>query len=141
MILRHITLKKHLKSIVEMDCLLPTNQPRRSDHGYISFEKYNGNDYLLKPFVIEKKVELEDVFPLLFDGEKIMNDGINIVDLFENGGKMTKEELNPQFFESPLTMIEFAQIGDYRFIKGTLSLKYLLPESKEALTKMMNELK
>lgn len=124
LILRHITQKKHLKSIFE-DGFLDAEKTLRNfgeDSNYISFELNPESDVLFKLYPKLKSSSLivnvkdGEQFELLFDGEKMIEDGIEIK---KNFGGMSKKELeilidNPEY---NLSREEWESIGKYVFVK------------------------
>lgn len=62
----------------------------------------------------------------------MLKDGIDIESLFENGGKHTKIELQ-SCVPSIISQDEYNSIGEYRFVRGTVFLKYLTDSSYSTL--------
>lgn len=138
-ILRHITQKVFLKSIYNNGYLdsKRSEKQKMTAKDYVSFELYEDNgdiDGLLKVYVNQKGLFEKDCFSLFFDGDKMREAGISIVDEFENGGRETKYGDLVFLPIDILTLEEAEKIGEYRHVKGNVSLEYLTKESLEALT-------
>ncbi|MCM3742938.1 hypothetical protein M3193_02170 [Sporosarcina luteola] len=124
MILRHLTTKDKYKEILKAGCLIGSNNMRKDHKGYVSFELFNQSFEEMefkKVFAVAKNTSVENVVQLLFDGNQMQADGIEILENFKNGIKHSKVELT-------LYPIDFDinQIGEYRFVYGNVSLEYLI---------------
>jgi len=69
-----------------------------------------------------------DQFELLFDGEQMKRDGINIDRLSQH-----KSQLQIFVGKQGLAQEDFETIGEFVFVRSSVSLKYLLDESKAKL--------
>jgi len=142
MFLRHITLKKWLKAIYESECLDPSKTPRHGiDREYMSFELNPVSDILFRAFPKLKSNPISNIqdgeqFELLFDADKMQTDGIELV---EKVGANSKRELEMTLRLSGFSKQEIESVGEYRFIKGKVSLKYLTSESKRQLEQFIRE--
>lgn len=147
MILRHITNLKHLKDIVADGCLNNSKGTCRNnshDSGRNYFEEYKGNDVLLEKFPEMKKAlwevlpEMEkdwkEVIALDFDAEKMLADGL----LYKKSMDDNKKQLEEYKF---FTQEEINAVGDFYYIPGTVSLKYLTTDSKDKLKEYVDGIK
>ncbi len=135
MILRHITNLKHLKDIVDDGCLnnsKGTNRKNSSDNGRNYFEEYKGNDILLEKFPEMKG--WDKAIALDFDAEKMLAEGL----LYEKSTDNTKIQLEfyPYFSQEEVNLV-----GDFYYIPGTVSLKYLTTDSKNKLKEYVDDIK
>ncbi|MDU4589933.1 hypothetical protein [Clostridium sp.] len=141
MILRHVTLKKNLKQIYEDGCLDSTKtlRKRSSDKDYVSFELEPSSDVLVRIFPMLKSNLISTVhdgeqFELLFDGEKMLEDGIQLERV-----NQSKIQLKAYQENGEITQEEYYSIGEFVLIKGKVSLKYLTDISKDMLEEFINE--
>lgn len=135
MILRHITNLKHLKDIVDDGCLnnsKGTDRKNSSDNGRNYFEEYKGNDILLEKFPEMKG--WDKAIALDFDAEKMLAEGL----LYEKSTDNTKIQLEfyPFFSQEEVNLV-----GDFYYIPGTVSLKYLTTDSKNKLKEYVDDIK
>jgi hypothetical protein len=136
--LRHITLKKNLQSIYNDGALEASKTLRNGmDKEYVAFELNPNTDVLLDIFHKLKSNDLsnvhispDDVFELIFDGNKMLADGIEIV---EKVGGNSKVEISIALPQWGITEKDWMSIGEYRFVKGKASLQYLTEESSKKL--------
>ncbi|CEG25676.1 hypothetical protein [Bacillus sp. B-jedd] len=144
MILRHITLSINIPSILEDGYLKPANKPGCMDHDCVSFEVYNGSNAFIKCCMHEEGLDEEDIVPLYFDSNKMNEDGYYPVEkVYEKAYSKKELEVNikKEVFHKEFGMIsigiitqeEYDSIGEYRFVKGKVPLKYLTEESKQRL--------
>lgn len=135
MILRHITNLKHLKDIVDDGCLnnsKGTDRKNSSDNGRNYFEEYKGNDILLEKFPEMKG--WDKAIALDFDAEKMLAEGL----LYEKSTDNTKIKLEfyPFFSQEEVNLV-----GDFYYIPGTVSFKYLTTDSKNKLKEYVDDIK
>lgn len=135
MILRHVTNLKHLKDIVDDGCLnnsKGTDRKNSSDNGRNYFEEYKGNDILLEKFPEMKG--WDKAIALDFDAEKMLAEGL----LYEKSTDNTKIQLEfyPFFSQEEVNLV-----GDFYYIPGTVSLKYLTTDSKNKLKEYVDDIK
>ena len=137
MIIRHTTQVKFLQSIMTDGFLNPSHNPKRfsCDKEYISFEKYTGSNTLVNLYIKLKKIKKEEAFELFFDSDLMEKDGLELVAKFHNGGIHTKLELKDM-----LTEEEYNSVGDYIFVRGCVSLKYLTEECRNKLENFMKNM-
>lgn len=137
MILRHVTLKRRLSGIYECGALYPAAElgmrMGSADKEYVSFELNPTTEALIKVFPILKSnpfgiVKQGDQFELLFDGNKMMDDGFTI-DLLSQHKIQIREYIGQNGF----TEEDYESIGEFVFVRSRVSLKYLTEESRERL--------
>ncbi|MDF9495168.1 hypothetical protein P5772_22100 [Bacillus cereus] len=145
MILRHVTSKQNLSSILEDGYLKPTSNPGKPDHECVSFEIYNGSVALIKCLLEQKSLKEDEIISLFFDGNMMTEEGLPPVRNV-HASAYSKSELQvyiPKVVNHPdvgpmkvgglLTQDEYDSIGDYRFVQGNVPLKYLTSETKQLL--------
>lgn len=146
MLLRHLTTKDCWQEIKECGYLKGSDHStigtKEKQDDYISFEEFNPIfdenifvDIYVKLWNAEypkNKIKKSDVVQLIFDGNQMKENGIIASKNFGNEDGYTKEEcliLNNDK-ETLVTRERFDQIGNYAFVKGDLSLKYLKEKVK-----------
>jgi len=135
MILRHVTLRRRLPSIIQCNALnAEVLTIRESNDGrYTAFEVNPTSNVLVRIFPIIKSdffddFLMEDIFELCFDGERMIADGLILENLNQN-----KSQLLHLVKDGTLTEDEFMTIGEFRFIRGEVSLDYLTSDSRRIL--------
>jgi hypothetical protein len=136
MILRHVTLKRRIPSIIESNALNAEAfiiRTRSNDGSYNAFEVNPTSDVLVRIFPIIKSNPIEsfseeDIFELSFDGDRMFADGLILEDMNQN-----KVQLWYLVTEGVLTEEEFLSLGEFKFIRGEVSLEYLTNECKRRL--------
>ncbi|CAM3281653.1 hypothetical protein FITA111629_14465 [Filibacter tadaridae] len=136
-ILRHVTKKEFLGSIISDGALMGDYVQRTMDKGYISFESNPTNDTLLEVFHILKDWEGTELFELIFDGERLIQAGYEIRPTI-NGVSYIKEEIDHAMKTKGLREVSH-EIGDYVFINGNVPLKFLTSSSKKEIEKWASE--
>lgn len=136
-ILRHVTKKEFLGSIISDGALMGGYVQRTMDKGYISFELNPTNDTLAKVFHILKDWEETEPFELIFDGEQLIQAGY-VINPTINGVTYIKEEIDCVMKTKGIRAISH-EIGDYVFIKGNVPLRFLTSGSKEEIEKWASE--
>lgn len=144
MILRHLTTIRKLPLILESGYLIPADKPGKMDDKLVSFEVYTGSEELIKCYAEQKKVSKEDIIPLFFDGQKMVNEGINLVKKVY-GNAYSKSELqvfigktfthkgNQYDVPGIITQEEYESIGEYLFVDSRVPLRFLTAETKRNL--------
>lgn len=143
MILRHVTLKKYLPKIVEINSLYAEAHRVRkisADGGYNAFEVNPISNVLVRIFPLIKSNPFNtyvegDQFELLFDGDRMLADGLVLEDLGQS-----KIQLQYLVHIAKITTEEYESIGQFRFIAGEVSLNYLTQESRDNLNNYINTL-
>ena len=116
-----------MKSIINLGGLSSTFNQRKHDMGYISFELNPPSNELCRIYPYLKNCDPEDLVELIFDKDKLLNDGFSILDTIP-GKEMTKTELG--YYNCDLSLI-----GEYAFIESFVPLTYLTEESRKSLAK------
>ncbi|MED2615411.1 hypothetical protein COF41_29890 [Bacillus toyonensis] len=140
MILRHLTTRDKIFSIVEERILRGSDNLRKAHKGFVSFELFNPNvdrDAFKRIYLQVKpgNFDFEDIVELLFDGNRMVENGIEIVDCFTEGRKDTKSELS---IVPGINQADLEVMGDYQFVYGDVSLDYLTDESKRYVLENYN---
>ncbi|MDV2886278.1 hypothetical protein RYX45_13900 [Alkalihalophilus pseudofirmus] len=130
-LLRHITKKEFLPSIISSGALLGEFVQRKGDNNYISFEANPTDDTLVRNFHIIKNWEESEVFELIFNGENLVRDGFNICSTID-GKRFSKIEIDLEMQAKGKDNIAHL-VGDYAFIKGLVPLRYLTDISKQVV--------
>jgi len=141
--LRHITLKRRLEKIYRDGCLNPADSSRTNsfDSSYVAFELDPTSDVLVKIFPAIKSNLLEafeegDQFELIFDGTRLVSDGMKLEILSQN-----KLQLIDYVELDVMTREEYESIGEFVFFKGKVSLEYLTSDSNDKLNEYLKGLK
>lgn len=132
MILRHITKKECLSSIINDNCLKGSNNLRKRHEGYVSFENFNPNydrSVLLCGIANAKNVAPSELVELFFDEKKIIKSGLKVSETFLDGTRDSKTELTYY----GISKEELSSVGDYRYVYGRVSLDFLTDESKKEI--------
>ncbi|WP_249594316.1 hypothetical protein [Peribacillus frigoritolerans] len=128
MILRHLTTKELFEKILKDGFLKGSENLRPTHKGHVSFELYNPEKdplAFIRAFSKAKGIPETSVVELLFDGTKMIENGIEVRETFINGVKDKKIELGYYVDET-----ELESIGDYRFVFGNVSLEFLIDAPK-----------
>lgn len=136
-ILRHVTKKEFLSSIISDGALRGCYVRRTLDNNYISFELNPTNDTLVNVFHILKDWEINEPFELLFDGEQLIQAGYEINATID-GKPYIKDEIDFVMRARGLREVSH-EIGDYVFIKDNVPLKFLTSGSKKEIEKWASE--
>lgn len=142
--LRHITLKKSLQSIYNDGALDASKTLRNGvDKEYVAFELNPKTNVLFNIFhklksndLLNVHISPDDVFELIFDGNKMLADGIQIEKVGGNG----KVEISTALSQWGITEKDWISIGEYRFVKGKVSLQYLTEKSTEKLRAYLHDI-
>jgi len=124
MLLRHMTHRHHMKSIVTRGGLSPTFQID-APTGWIAFEvdppsvAYQNHFHQLK-----SDWQDGDVVTLEFDGERMQAAGFEILQSSEDVRNQQAERLG----------VSIEEIGSYAFIRNFVSLDYLIESSREKIS-------
>ncbi|MGG0789881.1 hypothetical protein ABE132_14485 [Peribacillus simplex] len=128
MILRHLTTQDFIQSIMKDGFLRGSNNLRGIHNGHVSFELFNSKKdekVFIKGFAKAKGISENTVVQLLFDGTKMIENGIEVRDAFITGSTDRKIELGYYLNES-----ELESVGDYRYVFGNVPLKFLIESPK-----------
>jgi len=124
MILRHMTHRQHMKSIVTRGGLSPAFQVDAPE-GSIAFEVNPSNDAYRTHFHQLKTDWADgDVVTLEFDGERMQAAGFNILQPEEDTRSQQAERLG----------LPLGEIGAYAFIRNFVSLDFLTESSREQVS-------
>ena len=124
MILRHMTHRHHMKSIVTRGGLSPIFQVDAPE-GLIAFEVNPSNDAYRTHFHQLKTDWADgDVVTLEFDGERMQAAGFNILQPEEDTRSQQAERLG----------LPLGEIGAYAFIRNFVSLDFLTESSREQVS-------
>lgn len=138
MILRHLTDKRNIESILKDGFLKGSDNLRATHNNHVSFEIFNPyreRNSFIKAYALAKGIEASSVIELLFDAEKMTNAGIEIRDCYINGIKDTNIELS---LYPEVTDEDLKSIGEYRFVHGNVSLEFLAEQTKREIFKQEN---
>ncbi|MFT5874501.1 MAG: hypothetical protein ACI8WT_003471 [Clostridium sp.] len=141
MILRHVTLRKMLPSIIQCNALNAEAFIIRKEHidgKYNAFEVNPTSNVLLRIFPIIKSnsfnnFSAEDIFELNFDGDRMIADGLVLEDLNQH-----KMQLRYLLKTGKLTEDELMTIGEFRFVRGEVSLDYLTSDCSRILNEVIS---
>lgn len=130
--LRHITQKKFLPSIISDNYLKGSDNLRKRHKGYVSFEAYDpscNRSILVNALADAKNVKQDEMVELFFDDKKMIDHGLNVSETFNDGLYDNKIEVTYH----GVSEVDLKHVGDYRYVFGTVSLEFLTDDSRNEI--------